>query len=253
MISIRELKYYSSLLTKKFRNIEKKFLVEGIKIVEEGLNSNYECEAVFVTASFIDTFPEIENLVKRKAHKFYQLKSIEFQRISDTKSPQGIAAVFIKPDKNKKIDDIKDDRLILLDNISDPGNFGTILRTCDWFNIRNVLISSQSVEYLNPKVIRASMGSIFHLNIYENFSESDISFLKSNGYRLLCSDVNGSNIYDFKLPARYILTFSNESTGPSEMIRKYADNMITIPRLGKAESLNVASAAAIILSEITKY
>jgi TrmH family RNA methyltransferase len=252
MISIRELKYYSSLLIKKFRTEEKKFLVEGTKIVEEGLNSNYECEAVFATASFIDSYPEIENLVKKKTHKLYQLKSQEFQKISDTKSPQGIAAVFLKPETKKSISNVKDNRLVLLDNISDPGNLGTILRTCDWFGLKNILITSQSVEYLNPKVIRASMGSIFHLTVFDNLVASDVSFLKEKDYEIICSDINGISIYDFNFPSKYILTFSNESTGPSEMIKNNADQKITIPRLGKAESLNVASAAAIILSLISK-
>lgn len=252
MISIRELKYYSSLLVKKFRAEEKKFFVEGIKIVEEGLNSNYECEAVFATASFIDSYPEIENLAKKRTNKFYQLKSQEFQKISDTKSPQGIAAVFIKPETKKSISNIKDNRLVLLDNISDPGNLGTILRTCDWFGFKNILISAQSVEYLNSKVIRASMGSIFHLKIFDNLLASDVSLLKGNGYKIICSDINGRSIYDFNFPSKYILTFSNESTGPGEMIRNNTDQKITIPRYGKAESLNVASAAAVILSNLTK-
>lgn len=252
MISIRELKYYSSLLIKKFRTEEKKFLVEGTKIVEEGLNSNYECEAVFATASFIDSYPEIENLIKKKTHKFYQLKSQEFQRISDTKSPQGIAAVFIKPEKKKDINQIKDKKIVFLDNISDPGNLGTILRTSDWFGFNNVLISSQSVEYLNPKVIRASMGSIFHLDIFDEITESDLVKLKMLGYQLICSDLEGENVFDFKANKKFIITFSNESSGPSKELKNISDVFITIPKMGKAESLNVSSAAAIILSNLAK-
>ena len=252
MISQRELKYYSSLLIKKFRTEENKFVVEGSKIVEEGLASNFNCEVVFATPSFIDSFPEVINTIQNKVRKFVQLKSIEFQKISDTRSPQGIAAVFSKPISRKELNDVKDKFIVMIDNISDPGNLGTILRTSDWFGIKTVLISNQSVEYLNPKVIRASMGSIFHLNIYENISEEELLKLKQTGYKIFCSDLDGQNIFNFSESSKSIITFSNESSGPSQQINNIADGFITIPKKGKAESLNVSSAAAIILSQITK-
>ena len=158
MISKNDLKYYSSLLIKKYRIKEEKFLVEGLKIVEEGLNSNYNNEVVFVTPLFAESFPEIISVIKKKANTVLELKSIEFQRISDTKSPQGIAAVFEKKYPKKELTDLKDNILVLIDKVSDPGNLGTILRTCDWFGIYNVLLTNESAEDLNPKVIRASMG-----------------------------------------------------------------------------------------------
>ena len=252
MISQRELKYYSSLLIKKFRTEENKFVVEGSKIVEEGLASNFNCEVVFATPSFIDSFPEVINTIQNKVRKFVQLKSIEFQKISDTRSPQGIAAVFSKTTPQKVFDEVKDKLIVMIDNISDPGNLGTILRTCDWFGIKTVVISNQSVEYLNPKVIRASMGSIFHLDIYENVNEKELLQLKQTGYKILCSDLEGQNIFNFSVQNKSIITFSNESSGPSLQIKNIADDFITIQKKGKAESLNVSSAAAIILSQITK-
>ena len=251
MISSRELKYYSSLLIKKYRVEENKFLVEGKKIVEDGLASNFNCEAIFATQAFIDSEPEIINTAQRKSSKFYQIKSAEFQRLSDTRSPQGIAAVFSPRKASKNISDLKENMLILIDNISDPGNLGTILRTCDWFGFNFVLISKYSVEYLNPKVIRSSMGSIFHLNIFQDVNENDLSVLKENGYKFITTDLDGESIYKFKLPDKSIISFSNESSGPGEMLQKYSAHKITIPKIGKAESLNVASAAAIILSKLT--
>lgn len=251
MISQRELKYYSSLLVKKFRLQENKFLVEGLKIVEEGLVSKFYCEAVFVTKEFIDSFPELINKIKTKTDKIIQLKSVDFQRISDTRAPQGIAAVFRKSIPVKSVSELNDKIIVFLDNISDPGNLGTILRTCDWFGINTVLISNQSVEYLNPKVIRASMGSIFHLNIFNEVTESDLKKLKTKDYKIISSDLSGKNIFGFKVEPKLILAFSNEATGPSEAIKEMADDFVTIPKKGKAESLNVSSAAAIILSKIT--
>lgn len=249
MISKNDLKYYSSLLIKKYRMQEEKFLVEGLKIVEEGLNSNYNNEAVFVTPAFAESFPEVISVISKKVNTVLELKSIEFQKISDTKSPQGIAAVFDKKYPKRSLSEIKDDILVLIDNVSDPGNLGTILRTCDWFGIYNVLLTNESVEYLNPKVIRSSMGSVFHLNIYDDVFENDLIDLKSSGYKIISSDIKGKNVFNFKLDSKSILVFSNESTGPSDRIKELADNMISIPGRGRAESLNVSTAAAIIISK----
>lgn len=250
MISKNELKDYSSLLIKKYRQQEEKFIVEGLKTVEEGLNSSYKCDAVFVTPAFIDSFPDMINILKKKIERILEIKSIDFQKISDTKSPQGIAAVFNKNHPKKNLTGLQDKYVVLIDNISDPGNLGTILRTCDWFGVYNVLILEQSVEYLNPKVIRASMGSIFHLNIYDEIFENDLKNLKNNGYQIICSDIKGKNIFSYKAGKKTILTFSNESNGPSELVKSLADDFITIPGKGRAESLNVSSAAAIIISHL---
>jgi RNA methyltransferase, TrmH family len=250
MTSKNDLKYFSSLLIKKFRQQEKKFIVEGLKIVEEGLNSSYKCDVVFVTPAFIDSFPEVINILKKKSEKILEIKSVDFQKISDTKSPQGIAAVFNKHYPKINVSRLTDKIVVLIDNISDPGNLGTILRTCDWFGLYNVLISDQSVEYLNPKVIRATMGSIFHLNIYDEIFENDLANLKSNGYQIICSDIKGKNIFSYKTSKKSVLTFSNESNGPSDMIKSLADDFITVPGKGRAESLNVSSAAAIIISRL---
>ena len=251
MISKNELKYFASLLIKKFRQNEEKFIVEGLKTVEEGLNSSYKCDTVFVTPAFIDSFPEVISILKKKTGSVHELKSLDFQKISDTKSPQGIAAVFNKHYPKKNINVLKEKIIVLIDNVSDPGNLGTILRTCDWFGIYNVLITDESVEYLNPKVIRASMGSIFHLNIYDDIFANDLENLKANGYQVICSDIKGKNIFSYQTNKKSIITFSNESNGPSEMIRSLADEFITIPGKGRAESLNVSSAAAIILSRLS--
>lgn len=251
MISKNELKYYSSLLIKKFRQMEAKFLVEGLKIVEEGLKSGYKCEAVFVTPAFINSFPDVINILNKKTNRVLELKSIDFQKISDTKSPQGIAAVFNKNYPKKNLSVLNEKVIVLIDNISDPGNLGTIIRTCDWFGLYNILITDQSVEYLNPKVIRATMGSLFHLNIYDEIYENDLVNLKSNGYQIVCADTKGKNVLTYKPYKKTIITFSNESIGPSEKIRNLSDEFVTIPGKGRAESLNVSSAAAIILSRFT--
>jgi len=249
MITRNELKYYSSLSQKKFRESELKFIVEGLKNVEEGLDSHYDCEIVLTTFEFAELHKNFLSDVKRKKIRIEILRSQDFIRISETKSPQGIAAVFRYAKLKFYPDKTESNVLVYLDNISDPGNLGTIIRTCDWFGINEILISKFSVDYLNPKAIRASMGSIFHLYIFEEVEPALLDDLKLNNYRIICSDLDGKNIYDYKFPDKIVLVFSNEATGPSEVVKTIADDVITIPKYGNAESLNVAIASAIILSK----
>jgi TrmH family RNA methyltransferase len=252
MITKNELKYYASLNQKKHRRIEKKFLVEGEKIVSEGLDSNFPCEIIFFTNNFLADDDGLVSFIRQRHIRTEVIGNKEFEKISETKSPQGIAGVFDIKEFQFDIKNFAKDKLVVyLDNISDPGNLGTILRTCDWFGIRNILISKNSADHLNSKVIRSSMGSVFHLNIY-NDGESFLPLFRESAYKIICSDLNGKNIFDHKLTGKSILILSNESTGPSEEILKTADIKITIPGKGKAESLNVASAAAILLAHLTR-
>ena len=251
MISNNELKYYASLLNKKYRKIENKFLIEGTKIVEEAIASNYDCEYVFITTKFEETNPELIKKIRSFKIPVEVIKSTEFQRISDTKAPQGIAAVLKKKNAAFSPSLIKDKILVYLEDISDPGNLGTIIRNCDWFGINNILLSEESAEVFNPKVLRASMGSVFHLNIFEDITLKEITHLKNSGYSFVCSDTEGKNVFDFKWIDKIILFLSNESEGPSQELLSITDHKITIPRKGKAESLNVASASAIMLAVLT--
>ncbi len=249
MISRNELKYYSSLSQKKFRESELKFLVEGLKNVEEGLNSHFNCEIILVTFEFAEQHKNIFNHAKKKKIRIEIIRSQDFIRISETKSPQGIAAVFNYAKLNFYPDKTESNILVYLDNISDPGNLGTIIRTCDWFGINEILISKYSVDYLNPKAIRASMGSIFHLYIFEELDTEVLIDLQNRNYKIICSDLDGKNLFDYRFPEKIVLAFSNEAAGPSEAVKKIADDIITIPRIGNAESLNVAIASGIILSK----
>jgi len=252
MITKNELKYYHSLLNKKFRLLENKFLVEGIKIVEEGLKSNYECETIFVTGKFEESNPGVIKNLKTENISLEVLKSVEFQRISDTKAPQGIAAVFRYKKNKVALKKINDNLIVYLEDIADPGNLGTIIRTVDWFGIKTIMLSEETVELHNPKVIRSSMGSIFHLDIFENVRLNELKNFKEKAYKFICSDLTGTNVYEFEKSQRLILFFCNEASGPSQMLLNLIDEKITIPGKGKAESLNVSTAAAIILAELTK-
>ena len=252
MISKNELQYYSSLLTKKYRKAENKFIVEGKKSVMEGINSNYNCEVIFTTNKFAEENKDFLSKLKYKKNNIVNLKQKEFQKISDTETPQGIAVVFIKPDLEFSPDLFSAEKIIvMLDNISDPGNLGTIIRNCDWFGVKNILLSDKIVDYTNPKVIRASMGSVFHVNLFENISTNNLNELKSSGYEIFCADVEGENIFNYRSDKRKVLILSSESHGASKEIEKVSDKKISIPRIGNAESLNVASASAVLLANLT--
>ncbi|MFH1195142.1 MAG: RNA methyltransferase [bacterium] len=248
-----EIKYYSSLLQKKFRNAENKFIVEGKKLVEEVINSAYQIERVITTNEFLDTNYEFVSSINKKHFDISTIRVKDFEKLSDTVNPQGICAVVISPEINPEIR-FDSPIIIALENISDPGNLGTIIRTCDWFGLKNILLSEECAEVYNPKVLRASMGSVFR-----SFSRSELDFvgslnsLKTNGYKIICADMDGENIYNFKKPSKYVIVLCNEANGPSKELLDVIDAKITIPKLGDAESLNVASAAAIIISEFTKY
>ncbi len=247
MISKHELKYYSSLLKKKFRNQENKFIVEGIKTVNEGLISDYFCEAAFVTNQFIEKNIEVYETISDLGTKIFVLNNLEFGKISETVNPQGIAAVFNKKKNNNNL--AFDDNIIVLENISDPGNVGTILRNCDWFGISDVVLSKNCADVYNPKTIRSTMGSLFHLNIYDEFELIPfLANLKNQNYKILCADLSGENIFEYHFPKKTVIVLANEAHGPSSELLSIVDKLITIPKFGKAESLNVASASAIILS-----
>lgn len=251
MLTKRELKYYSSLNKVKYRKIEQKFIVEGIKLVDEAINSFFDCEVIIATKNFAESYSD--KLNKYKHTTIVQIISEnDFLVISDTQTPQGILAIMEIP-LQRYIDETNDKTVVALENISDPGNVGTIIRTCDWFGIRDIIISSNSVDIYNPKVIRSTMGSIFHLNI--QISENIYGTLKAlqkNGKSILCADMNGESIYTITRNKYSVLVFSNEANGPTKKLLEISDSIITIPKIGKAESLNVATAAAIIISEFVK-
>ena len=244
-----ELKYYSSLLQKKFRTTEKKFLAEGKRLVSEALESDFKIDAVFFTNDFFNSDKTlIEKAKERKIHTEI-IKPAELKRLTDTKTPQGIVAVLNMP-PNKTISAAK--FILALENISDPGNLGTLFRSAGWFGISDILLSSDSAEPFNPKVVRAGMGAIFNLNISiaKDFI-SELKDFKSKGYSILTADMKGKNVFDFQNDRKIILALANEAEGPSKELLSITDEKISIPLLGKGESLNVAVAGSIIMSVIS--
>ncbi len=252
MIPKAKLKYYSSLHQKKYRDKEAKFIVEGKRLIKELLQSDFDIESVFLTNKFEDDNREFVETIKEKSLATYILDNKEFNRITDTDNPQGIAAIVKK--KGKDSTEFKFPNIIVaLDTVSDPGNVGTIIRNCDWFGIDLILISKGSADLYNSKTLRSTMGSFFHVAVNDNVDlPKKLGNLKKKGYKIICADLQGENIYKFIFPEKYVIVFSNEAHGPAEEIISIADKKITIPRFGNAESLNVASSSAVILSELRR-
>ncbi len=233
MVGKNQIRFLKSLGLKKNRVKYNKIIVEGTKTIKEFIDSKYKLDQLYsLDSKKINNFkPEI--ITKS------QLKSISSQ-----KTPYGTLAVFNIADNS-----IQDSSFyVVLDNISDPGNLGTIIRTCEWFGINQIICSNSSVDCYNPKVIQSSMGSLSRVNvIYTEICE----FLKSKNLPIYAADLKGEQLKKSKISDKCIWVFGSESHGISEKIKKLVDISFTIPKYNenvKTESLNLSTSLAIILS-----
>lgn len=239
MVVKSELKLIKNLQQKKYRNEKGLFVMEGKKAVEELLESGFE---VFKLYSMD------QKLRGSLASQVQAISMKELKQVSSLKNPNGVLGVFHK----KSLSGVRmDGWTLVLDDVQDPGNLGTIIRLCDWFGIENLICSKETVDCYNPKVLQATMGSIVRVNIfYMDLAE----FLKSAEVPVFGTFMEGDNIHKTKLPKKGILIMGNEGNGISEPIRSFCNHEISIPQFGKktTESLNVATATAIFLNEIKR-
>lgn len=240
MVSKNQIKLITSLQQKKYRFANKLFFAEGVKVIQELVQSNFELEHLYTTQN---DFEEVSDARKTLIHES------DLKKISVLATPNSCLAVFKMP-AEKKI--IESGLILALDSIRDPGNLGTILRLCDWFGINQILCSKETVDIYNPKVVQATMGSIARVNVnYVDLS----SFITQTKLQVFGTFMDGNNIYKSILPQEGIIIMGNEANGISEELEKLVKNRLTIPRFGnlqKTESLNVATAASIILSEFRR-
>ncbi len=240
MLSKSQIKLITSLDKKKYRSKYQLFVVEGIKSIQEFLSSDFKLNHLF---SVEDIFQEFEV-------KINLISETELKKISFLSTPNCALAIFKIPEV-KAIDD--NSLVVALDNISDPGNLGTIIRLCDWFGIKDLICSSNTVDCYNPKVVQASMGSLPRVNIAYLDLEN---YLKDQRMKPIYGTLmDGKSIYSSTVENRGILVFGNEANGISEEIEKIVTDRIAIPQFGnrkETESLNVATATAIMLSEFRR-
>ena len=241
--SIRELQL---LKQSRHRKSKKKFIAEGKRLVGEALELSSSVESIFYTKSFYKKNQSgWENFMKIDSSLIHIISDLQFKKISSTSTPSGIAAL-CRMIEIEKID-FEEPLWIYLDKVSDPGNLGTIMRTASWFGIKNIVLSYGSVDPYNPKTIRAGMGAHFDLNIYQNIELNE--FIKTHS--IISGSNKGENISNFEFPEKYVLVLGSEAHGISKNIEKLVQQTITIKKLGKGESLNLASAASILMYALT--
>ena len=239
MISKSQIKLIRSLQQKKYRSKLKLFVAEGPKVINELLTAKFKLHSLYATVE--DLFPGVNSEI---------ISDEEISKISFLKNANNSVAIFTIPEQKKPR---KEGITLLLDSIRDPGNLGTIIRLSDWFNVSNIICSSDSVDCFNPKVIQATMGSISRVSIsYCDLTE----YLSLNDLPVYAGTMDGKNIYKEKLPENAIVIVGNEANGISDNLLNLTTHKIGIPRFGnnhKTESLNVAVATAILFSEFKRF
>jgi len=231
VITKNQIKFIKSLSLKKNRIKEQLFIAEGEKVVSELLRSDFEIKNIYATKEW-----------KVSNDNITQISNAELQRISNLKSPNKVLAVV--QFKNHKI--IKHDGITLvLDDINDPGNLGTIIRICDWFGVNQIICSKNTVDIFNPKVVQSAMGSAFRVQVNYTDLENYLSDIKTPIYGAF---MDGKNLKEVKLPKSAHLVMGNEANGISAEINKLITDKVAIKNIGNsAESLNVAVATSILL------
>ena len=240
MLSKNQVKLIQKLQQKKYRNELNLFIVEGKKSIVEFLQAGYRLELLIAT----EVFATVLN-----GQPITLVSKEELRKVSSLKNPDEGLAIFHQR-QHKGI--LQEGVILALDNVQDPGNLGTLIRLCDWFGIETLICNSQTVDCYNPKVVQASMGSLTRVAVHY----VDLAgFLATCALPLYAMDLDGENLYTTEFPEDCVLILGNEANGISPEVRALADGIITIPRFGKlqqTESLNVAMAGAILVSQVRK-
>lgn len=246
------IKSIKKLKERKYRDLNNEYIIEGIKILKEAIQEKAVIKKIVICEECLANNIIDEKLLYEiaKYDCLYVSKKI-FEGLTDVSKPQGILAVVEK--NNKKDINYNEDIIVALDGLQDPGNLGTILRTLDSANLSQVVVSKDTVDAYNPKVVRSTMGAIFRVNIVEaeNLKET-LKEMKRHKYKVMCTDLTASkNIYEIDYNKK-ILVIGNEANGISKELLDMADEKIIIPMLGKTESLNASVATSIIVYEYVR-
>ena len=233
-VSNQNFKFISKLKMKKYRDKENSFIIESRKLVDEALASSAKIDFVFLR----------QGVSFETGYKTLVFNETLFNKLSSMTSPDGIGAVI----KKKEVREISSPKILLLDGINDPGNLGTMVRSAEAFGFSDVILLPGTVDLYNEKTLRASMGSVFRLNI-QDMTYDDVKKLKPS-YKVLSADMDGLDIRDYKKDSKIIIAIGNEANGLSQTMREITDDFIKIPMEGEIESLNAAIAASIIMNRL---
>lgn len=240
MVSKNQLKLIASLQQKKYRAAHQLFTAEGVKVIGELLSASFKLHHLYCTELVFASVSETQKTL---------VTASELAKMSALSTVNNCLAVFEIPQPQPIV---QDGLIVALDDVRDPGNLGTILRMCDWFGVQQLICSRETVDLYNPKVVQATMGSLARVQVHY----VDLpSWLEQTHLPVFGTFMDGANIYQQNLPAQGIIVLGNEANGIGTAVEKWVQKRIAIPRFGplkQTESLNVASAAAIVLSEFCR-
>ena len=247
------IKHIKKLKDKKYRDESNEYIIEGIKLIEEAVKEQAKIKKIIVCENTTKTY-EIPTSVKIEIAKYECIYVTEkiFNSITQVTNPQGLMAIIEKTPETQEID-FTQDLIVILDDVQDPGNLGTILRTIDSVGLNQVIVSRDSADAFNPKVVRSTMGAIFRVKIIEteNLIET-IKVIKKHHFKLVVTSLQTEkSIYDIDFNKKMIV-IGNESNGVSKEIQDMAYEKVKIPMLGKTESLNASVAAGIVMYEYVR-
>ena len=246
-------KYVKKLKEKKYRDQSQEFIIEGIKLVKEAIEEKANIKQIIICDNCEDSRIIPKDLMYEiaKYNCVYVTENI-LKTMSDVNAPQGIMAIIGRNNNENNID-YNQDIIVVLDDIQDPGNLGTILRTVDSIGLNQILVSKRTADCYNPKVVRSTMGAIFRIKIIECADlEQTLKEIQKNNFKLVVSSLQTNNsLYDINFNKKVII-IGNEAKGVEPQIQKMADEKIKIPMLGKTESLNASVATGIILYEYVR-
>ncbi|MDD3363679.1 MAG: RNA methyltransferase [Syntrophomonas sp.] len=243
------IKLAASLKQKKHRDEEKMFLVEGKRAVAEALQKPELLESIFVDESLVEEYQEFVDLIPEA----YMVSAQLMRHICCTETPQGIAAIMKTPVWSWLDVVNKAGLLILLDQVSDPGNMGSIFRTCWALGVEGVLMTKGCADPFSPKVVRSTMGALLNIPVFRDIPDIQLDTLHEQGYAFICTDLNAeNNYYSLKYPDQSIIIIGSEAIGASVELKRRCDRFIKIPMNPQVDSLNVAAACAIIVAEVAR-
>ena len=247
------IKHIKKLKDKKYRDINKEFIIEGIKLIKEAIEEKAEIKQIVIcdNCQNTDIIPKELMYEIAKYECVYVTENI-FKTISDVNTPQGILAIIGRTSTEAEID-YTQDIIVALDDIQDPGNLGTILRTVDSIGLNQILVSKGTADSYNPKVVRSTMGAIFRVKIIEcEDLEKTLKEVKKHKFELVITSLQTENsIYDVDYNKK-VIVIGNEANGVEQKIQDMADVKVKIPMLGKTESLNASVATGIVLYEYVR-
>jgi len=245
MLSKARIKYIKSLQVKKYRQSEQRFVVEGAKSVLELLGSDFVTHTVIGTQEFIDSYQPI---LSGYAGEIVEVKGSVLSDLGEFRTNDSALAIAqMKPNISLHVN--PDEFALMLDDLRDPGNLGTIIRVADWYGISKVIASPDTTELYNPKVLHASMGSFTRVAVY--YTELT-NYLQVAAVPILGTFLDGENVHTMDRGKGGIIIIGNEARGISERVEKLVTRRVTIPRFGQAESLNAAVATAIICDNLRR-